>query len=204
MSNVANMPRIYRTSSIPVILRSARERAVNPNIRTKTALAASLGITYNRLSRMEDGLAEIPLELAYEWCLSVGDRVSWKMILHIYGAGLPATDPRLLESLADQLNDYIEQAQEGILAAEHLKQISKSRRPGMDFTETQTVEIIRLAKQIRDTDQASENVLDSLSINWGVRIDEVDRLWVQKAVANRVVPPTVQHMDEIKREAIGV
>jgi hypothetical protein len=204
MPNTASKLKIYRTLRIKDILRIARERAVNPNMRTKKALSDALGITYMRLSGMEDGTSQIPMELAYEWCQVTGDRSAWQAILHIYGYTLPPTDPRLIESLSDQLTNYIEQAREGMAAAERLQEISSDRRPGVDFDERDIEEILRLAKQIRDTDQSSECVIESLEINWDLCIEDVDRQWTQQALSDHVVVPSIDELDEIKREAIGV
>lgn len=204
MTNEIKKHRIYRASSIARILRIARERSVNENLRTKTALAEELGITALRLTNMEKGTSLIPLDLAYEWCKAVEDKTAWRAIMHAYGESLPPTDPQLLNSVANQLTNYIEQSQQGIRAAERLLQISKDRRPKLAFSDKQVDEIINLATEIRDTDQSSECVLDSLAMNWNVCTDEVDRRWIQEAAVDRVIVTSLKQLDEIKREAIGV
>lgn len=125
-------------------------------------------------------------------------------ILHTYGAGLPPTDPRLIESLPNQLNNFIEQAEEAITAARRLLEISADQRPSIGFSRDKKEEIIKLATEIRDNDQACECALDSLVLNWGVSISDVDRRWTQPALADHVVVTNVDLMDEIKREVIGV
>ncbi|WP_153465045.1 helix-turn-helix domain-containing protein [Sediminibacillus terrae] len=202
MANITKRLSIYRTSSVPSLLRIARERSDNPNMRAKVTLSEELGIDRKRLSRMEEGTSPIPLDLAYEWCKVCGDMVAWRAIKHVYGDGLPPTDPRLIESLPNQLQNYIEQAEEGIKAAKKLLDMSADLRPGIGFNNQQLEEIETLATEIRDTDQASECVLDSLTINWGVSLEEVDRRWTQQALADHIVIPSVDQMDEIKREAV--
>ncbi|GGE47976.1 hypothetical protein GCM10011391_28450 [Pullulanibacillus camelliae] len=199
-----NHTTLYGGSAIPTILKIARERSTNENMRTKKALADALGTTPYRIAYIEAGVKQINLEDALEWCKVTEDRTAHKAILHAYGYGLPPTDPRLLQSLPNQLVNYIEQAKQGIEAAEKLLSISTQLRPHQRLDEYLVNDIQRLAEEILDTDQAAECVLESIRINLDVDIEDIRYRWIREALADEVVINTVSKMDEIQREAIGI
>lgn len=203
MGNRTESFSIYRPSSIRNILKSARERAVNPNMRTKKELSAVLGITYNRLSGMEDGTSQIPMELAYEWCMALEDETSWRMILHTYGASLPPTDPRLTTIPDRQFNNFKKQVKEALEAIEALTEICRDIRPGKKLDEKQMNVVVEHAQQVFDMKQATDCVLDSLKENLGLHIEDVIRRWTQKALVDGVVLQSIKQYDEIKREVLS-
>lgn len=199
MGNTLSKVRLYSPSSIGSILRIARERACQEERRTKRYMAESLGITVSRLTNIEEGFSQIPFEIAIEWCQIVEDDTALEQIKHIYGMDLPATDPRLLESVQDQLSNFIEQATQSIKAAEDLLRLSKDIRPRTG-TEKYADIILEKAEEILDVKQAASNVLTSLKMKWKLDTDQLHRNWIQEAIADEVIIPSVSQFENIKKE----
>ncbi|EIJ79168.1 hypothetical protein PB1_16464 [Bacillus methanolicus PB1] len=200
MANAVAKTRLYSPSAIGNILRIARERACQEERRTKRYMAEALGITVERLSRIEAGTAQVPFELAVEWCHIVEDYTALAKIKHIYGMELPPTDPRLLKSVSDQLVNFIRQASDAIEAAKKLLYISTQLRPGDQISETLEADVLNHAEEILDTKQAAECVLDSMQRNWRLCRDTLNRNWIQEAIADRVIISSVAQYENIRKE----
>ncbi|WP_042348294.1 helix-turn-helix domain-containing protein [Bacillus massiliigorillae] len=200
MANIFNGATLYSPSQIGSILRISRERACQEEQRTKKYVAEQLGITVQRLTNIEAGFSQPPFELATDWCRVVGDYTALSQIKHIYKMGLPPTDPRLLESVPNQLNNLVAQAEGAIEAAKKLSKISMNMRPGDMFNEVQNYEVVKLAEEILDMQQAAEATLISLCNNWGINFDDVVKNWTQEAIADRVIIPSVSQYENIRKE----
>lgn len=198
MGNAFAKTRLYSPSAIGDILRIARERACQEERRTKRYMALALGITVDRLTRMENGTARVPFEIAIEWCRVVEDETALEQIKHIYGMGLPPTDPRLLDSVPTQLANFIRQANQAIDAAKRLMQMSTDLRPGDQVSESN--EVMRDAEDLLDIKQAAECVLASMKKNWGLNIEKVNQSWMQEAIVDRVVIQSVSEFEKIRKE----
>jgi len=199
MENKKTYTTIYRPSAIPSLLKTARERSVNANMRQKKQLAEALGISPARLSNIEDGTAVCPLDLAIDWCRAVDDAVTEKAILYIHGTALPPTHPRLIRDLASQLVNHLEQLEEGRQATRRLLEIYADIKPDMPLSESQLNEVEDLALQIVDTDQSSECVLDSISLNWGIDRKRVTDKWVLKTWNGGVIIRSSERLAQIKK-----
>ncbi|MGM7634206.1 hypothetical protein [Bacillus sp. Hm123] len=200
MANTFSKTRLYSPSAIGDILRIARERSCQEERRTKRYMAKALGITVDRLTRMEEGTSQVPYDLAVEWCNIVNDQTALKQINHIYGMTLPPTDPRLLLSVPDQLNNFIRQAKRAIEAAKALKDISRNRRPGRPFSEHDERSILNLSEEILDVQQSSECVIGSMEENWGLCKDTLHRNWITEAISDHVIIHSVTQFEEIRKE----
>ncbi|MFJ8268499.1 helix-turn-helix domain-containing protein [Peribacillus asahii] len=201
MANTLNRLSLYSPSQIGEILKIARERACQEERRTKRFVSEELGITVQRLTNIEAGFSNPPFELAVEWCKVIGDYTALEKIKHIYQMGLPATDPRLLESVPNQLINLIQQAEGAIEAAQSLLKISKNMRPGGVVNETANVEMLGLAEEILDLQQAAEAALSSMRQNWSLDMEQVIRSWTQEAIHDGVVVSSVSAYKRIKDEA---
>ncbi|MGG1595609.1 hypothetical protein [Terribacillus saccharophilus] len=199
MENKKTYTTIYRPSAIPSLLKTARERSVNTNMRQKKQLAKELGISQPRLSNIEDGVSVCPLDLALEWCRAVNDRTTEQAILHIFGTALPPTHPALVRNLPSQLVNHLEQLEEGINVTRRLLQIYADARPDKPFDAAQINEIEELAVQIVDTDQSSGCVLDSMALNWNINKDGVIDRWVLKTMNDGVIVRSSERLAQIKR-----
>ncbi|MEK4030741.1 hypothetical protein MKZ02_19685 [Pseudobacillus sp. FSL P4-0506] len=200
MSNTLTQVCLYSPSQIGEILKIARERACQEERRTKRFISEHLGITLQRLNNIEAGYSKPEFELAYDWCRLVEDETALDKIKHIYQVDLPATDPRLLESVDRQLTNLIDQAKGAISAAEKLQKISKDMRPGRSLTEQTNLEILNLAEEILDLKQAATATLTSMRINWDLDTGKVVKNWIQEALADQVIVPSVSKFEEIRRE----
>ncbi|USK71733.1 helix-turn-helix domain-containing protein [Peribacillus asahii] len=200
MSNNLNRVVLYSPSQIGEILKIARERACQEERRTKRFVSEGLGITVQRLTNIEEGFSNPPFELAVDWCQLVEDYTALEKIKHIYQMGLPATDPRLLESVPNQLINLIQQATGAIGAAESLLQISKDMRPGKPISERTSSDMLHLAEEILDLKQAVEATLSSMRKNWGLDIEQVTKNWIQEALADQVIISSVSHFEDIRKE----
>ncbi|MEH6943513.1 sporulation sigma factor-processing peptidase [Bacillus sp. JJ722] len=200
MSNTRVRGSLYSASQIGEILKIVRERACQEEQRTKTYFCTQLGITQQRLTNIESGFSAPPFELAADWCRLVGDHTALSKIKHIYRVGLPATDPRLLISVPNQLQNLIQQAEGAIKAAETLLSISKDMRPGRKIKEAVNAEIEKLAEEVLDLQQAAEATLLSMSENWKLDLDKVMSNWTQEALVDQVIIPSVGHFDDIKKQ----
>lgn len=87
----------------------ARECCEDETLTPKKGLAVHLGITYERLKNIEAGISQVPFELAMDWCDATRAPLNKQAIKHIYGVGLPPTDPRLTSDVNLQLMNYIKQ-----------------------------------------------------------------------------------------------
>lgn len=63
-----------------------------------------------------------------DWCHATGAKLNQQAIKHIYGVGLPPTDPRLTQDVNLQLMNYIKQAEEGIAAAKEIMNLQVTTR----------------------------------------------------------------------------
>ena len=200
MANKGYQSRLYGPQSIGRILRIARERASQEERRTKRYMAEALGITVDRLTRMENGTAQISFEIAVEWCRIVEDDVALQKIEHIYLNELPPTDPRLLQNVTDQLVNFRRQAEEAIKAVDKLLEISLQQRPGKQMDKNQTEDAYRYAEEILDTYQAAECVLKSMQDQWRLDIDRLKQSWILEAIAEGVVIPSVSAYENLKKD----
>ncbi|MBM0064970.1 sporulation sigma factor-processing peptidase [Alkalicoccobacillus gibsonii] len=198
MTNTLQKNRLYSPSAIGTILKIARERARKDERRTKQFMADSLGISLPRLTRFEDGQSQIPFEMALEWCDICEDYTAKAKIKHIYGLDLPATDPRLLESVTDQLVNFMRQAQQAIDSAKDLLIMGTQIRPGEPASERFISEMYKHAEEILDMKQATESTLQSMSINWELDRQRLRGSWIQEALADKVVIASVSAYEEIK------
>lgn len=199
MGNTFSKTRLYSPSSIGDILRISRERACQEERRTKRFMAEALGITVTRLTNMEEGVSQIPFEIAIEWCQVVEDYTALEKIKHIYGMDLPPTDPRLLDSVQDQLTNFIEQATQAISAAEELLRLSKDMRPGTGSEKFADI-ILEKAEEILDVKQAASNVLTVLNTKWGLNLEKLNRNWIQEAIVDQVIIHSVSQFEDIRKE----
>ncbi|MED4885048.1 helix-turn-helix transcriptional regulator [Bacillus smithii] len=198
MANTLTKPRLYSPSQIGDILRIARERACQEERRTKRYMAEALGITVDRLTRIENGTAQVPFELAIEWCEIVEDDTALAQIKHIYGMDLPPTDPRLLDSVPTQLANFISQAKQAIEVAKRLLKMSTEIRPGDNLSDS--YDLLKDVEEFVDIKQATECVLTSLKNNWKVNMDKVNQNWTQEAIHDRVIIPSVSQFESIRKE----
>lgn len=200
MANTVNRTRLYSPSAIGSILRIARERACQEERRTKRYMIEHLGITVDRLNRIEAGTAQVPFDLAVEWCNLVGDKTALKQILHIYGMDLPPTDPRILTSVPEQLINFIRQATDAIEAANKLLHFSTRLRPGDSITDDYQLEMLKQAEEILDIKQSAECVITSMEEKWGLDTDTLNRNWIQEAIVDRVIIESVTKYETIRKE----
>lgn len=200
MTNTRSRACLYSPSQIGEILKIARERSCQEERRTKRFMAKELGITEQRLTNIEKGFSHPTFEIAADWCRIVEDYVALAKIKHIYRMGLPPTDPRLLISVPNQLTNLIKQAHGAIGAAESLMQISADMRPGRTISDHVATDILKMAEEILDMKQAAEATLQSMQKSWNLNIEEVERNWIQEAIADQVIIPSVTAYEVIRKE----
>ncbi|CAI8803670.1 sporulation sigma factor-processing peptidase [Bacillus pseudomycoides] len=184
---------IYCNSSIGGLLRNARECCENAHYRTKKGLAEYLGITYERLKNIESGFSKVPFELAMDWCDATRAPLNKQAIKHIYGVGLPPTDPRLTSDVNLQLMNYIKQAEEGIAAAKEIMNLQITTR-SWKLDEKKKHEYAVHAKEIFDTIQATQCVVQALEqVHFGI-MEQIQKSWLQKAMSENVI---IQSVDSL-------
>ena len=198
MTNTLHKNRLYSPSSIAPILKVARERASKDERRTKQYMAKALGITLPRLTNIENGQAHVPFELAVDWCDICEDYTAKAKIIHIYGLGLPATDPRLLESVTDQLVNFMRQAQQAIDSTKELLIMSTQIRPGESPSERFVSDMYKNAEEVLDMKQATESLLQSMANNWELDRQKLKGNWIQEAIADKVIIPSFNAYEELK------
>ncbi|MCM3735567.1 helix-turn-helix transcriptional regulator [Bacillus cytotoxicus] len=185
--------RIYSNSSIGMLLQNARECCENAHYRTKKGLSEYLGITHERLTRIESGLSKPEFELAMDWCHATGASLNKEAIKHIYGVALPPTDPRLTQDVNLQLMNYIKQAEEGIAAAKEIMNLQITTR-AWQIDEKKKHEYAVHAKEIFDTIQATQCVIQALEqVHFGI-MEQIQKSWLQKAMSDNVVIQTVDSL----------
>ncbi|WP_203363051.1 sporulation sigma factor-processing peptidase [Bacillus sp. REN10] len=200
MTNTLKRTCLYSPSQIGEILKIARERSCQEERRTKRYVSEQLGITLQRLNNIEAGFSQAPFELAADWCRLVEDETALAKIKHAYQISLPATDPRLLQSVENQFTNLIEQSKQAITAAKILRKMGKDMRPGQSLTEQTNLEILKLAEEILDLKQAADATLTSMRMNWNLDTEEVTRSWILEAISDRVIIPSVSKFEEIRKE----
>ncbi|QWG59943.1 sporulation sigma factor-processing peptidase [Bacillus mycoides] len=184
---------IYCNSAIGELLQNARECCDNVQLKTKKGLSKYLGITHERLTRIESGLSKPEFELAMDWCHATGAKLNQQAIKHIYGVGLPPTDPRLTQDVNLQLMNYIKQAEEGIIAAKEIMNLQVATR-SWKLDEKKKHEYAVHAKEIFDTIQATQCVVQALEqVHFGI-MEQIQRSWLQKAMAENVI---IQSVDSL-------
>jgi len=184
---------VYCNSSINNLLQNARACCENTELKTKKGLAKYLGITYERLLRIESGQSKPEFELAMDWCDATGARLNKQAIKHIYGVGLPPTDPRLTQDVNLQLMNYIKQAEEGIVAAKAIMNLQVTTR-SWRLSEQKKHEYAIHAKEIFDMIQATQCVVQSLTQVHSEIMDQIQRSWLQKAVSENVIIHSVESL----------
>lgn len=200
MANTRKRACLYSASQIGEILKIARERSCQEERRTKRFMAKELCITEQRLTNIENGFSQPTFEIAADWCRISQDYVALAKIKHIYRMGLPPTDPRIQNSVPDQLTNLKKQAKGAIMAAESLLEISTDMRPGRTLTDRIVADIIKMAEEILDMKQAAESTLQAMVKNWHLNIEEVERNWIQEALADQVIIPSVTAYEVIRKE----
>ncbi|EZH67932.1 hypothetical protein DH09_08425 [Bacillaceae bacterium JMAK1] len=199
----ANSHSLYRASRIKDILRIARDRASQPERRTKQWLSRELGLSYRALTAIEDGDTPPSLETAIAWCDAVNDSLAKQKILYIYGlTPLPPTDPRLLADMSTQLINFVNEIKEAEEAARQLQMISVSKRPGKEFSQIELEEVESLLKQILDVRQASYCIADVAENVWGVAKEHVRNRWIAQSIATGVVVKSVEQYEAYKSEKV--
>lgn len=200
VANTLSKTRLYSPSAIGDILRIARERARQEEQRTKKYMAEALGITVDRLTRMEQGTSQVPFEIAQEWCSILGDYTALKKIKHIYGLALPPVDPWLLQSIPNQLTNFIQQATGAVEAAKKLLHMSKQLRYNDPITESMKSDMLKHAEEVLDVQQASDCVLAALRMHWELDYEILVKNWIQEAIADRVIIPSVSQFETMRKE----
>ncbi|TDQ35239.1 helix-turn-helix domain-containing protein [Aureibacillus halotolerans] len=200
MQNKNQGGRIYRASAIKDILRIARERSCQAERRTKKWLAEELGITTVRLTGIEQGTSQVPLDLAIAWCDAVGDKVAKQKILYIYGVALPPTDPRLLESVPAQFINFQSELREAIDQIEIFKQVYLDIRPGRPLKENHLEVAKRAMKQVMDVKQASQCLSAAVEKAIGISVEQTMSSWVQQAVADGVVMRSIDDYEDYAKD----
>ncbi|WP_374452347.1 N-acetylmuramoyl-L-alanine amidase C-terminal domain-containing protein [Bacillus sp. 17RED48] len=84
---------IYCNSAIGELLQNARECCDNVQLKTKKGLSKYLGITHERLTRIESGLSKPEFELAMDWCHATGAQMTGTFLLQGDGLTFVVTDP---------------------------------------------------------------------------------------------------------------
>ncbi len=199
MTNTLHQTRLYKASQIKDVLRIARERSCQPEYRTKQRMADELGITVARLTRIEDGTAQVTMELAIQWCEIVKDYTALAKVRHIWGLDLPATNPLLQEDVLAQLINFKRQAKQAIEAVTSLLDVSVQLRPGDIAAERFEQELYMNAEEILDMKQATESLLESMRMAWGLDRERLRRGWIQEALNDGILINSVSHYEEIKR-----
>ncbi|MFJ8529666.1 sporulation sigma factor-processing peptidase [Bacillus sp. NPDC094106] len=189
---------IYCNSSVGMLLRGARECCEDPTLTTKKGLAAHLGITYERLKNIEAGVAQVPFELAMDWCDATAAPLNKQAIKHIYGVGLPPTDPRLTSDVNLQLMNYIKQAEDGIRAAKEIIKLQVTTRP-WQMDDSKQKEYAQHATEIYDMIQATQCVIQSLEGVHSGLLEEVKGNWLRKAISESVVVRSVDSLLKLTR-----
>ncbi|EMA6341717.1 sporulation sigma factor-processing peptidase [Bacillus cytotoxicus] len=189
---------IYCNSSINTLLQNARESCEDATLKTKKGLAEYLGITYERLKNIESGFSKPPFELAMDWCEATGARLNKQAIKHIYGVGLPPTDPRLTQDVNLQLMNYIKQAEEGIAAAKEIMNLQVTTR-SWQMDEKKKHEYAIHAKEIFDMIQATQCVVQALTQVHPDIMDQIQRNWLQKAMAESVIIHSVEKLMNLSK-----
>ncbi|WP_459499875.1 sporulation sigma factor-processing peptidase [Bacillus sp. C1] len=184
---------IYCNSSINTLLQNARECCEDATLKTKKGLAEYLGITYDRLKNIEAGFSKPPFELAMDWCDATKATLNKQAIKHIYGVGLPPTDPRLTQDVNLQLMNYIKQAEEGIAAAKEIMNLQITTR-SWQLSEQKKHEYAVHAKEIFDMIQATQCVVQALSQVHSDIMDQIQRSWLQKAISENVIIHSVDSL----------
>lgn len=193
---------IYRTSSVNRILQTARENCPDKELSTKKGLANYLGIGIARLTNIECGFSIPPLELSLDWCAAVGDSEAFQMIQHIYGIGLPPTDPRLLDT-TKQLYNLIKQCEEAVQSANKLMEYIRNIRPKKSISVDDIKRNDEIAKQIYDLKQASSITLNSLETQGLISSkNEVGRLWVQKARVDGILIDSFEEYETLRKKEL--
>ncbi|MFZ4452055.1 hypothetical protein [Salibacterium aidingense] len=200
MQNSPAKAKLYNPSAIPTILKTARERALKPERRTKRWLTEHLGISERRLTGIEEGTSQIHLDECIEWCEAVEDPEALEQIMHIYGIGLPPTDPRLLESVSDQLDNLKPEIEEAFQAAKQIEQLSQRWRPWKGFKEHDQQLVESTAKQIFDIKHAAECLLSAMEKEWGLNKQHVEATWINGAISNDIVMRSVSDYEKLRRE----
>ncbi|WP_026701477.1 hypothetical protein [Salibacterium aidingense] len=200
MQNTSTKSKLYSPSSIPTVLKTARERALKPERRTKRWLAEQLGMTERRLTGIEDGTSQIHLEECIEWCEAVEDFLALKHILHIYGISEPPTDPRLLDSVSMQLDNFKTEVEEGFTAAKDIEKLSQHWRPWKGFEDRDRQQMQAAAKQIRDVRHAADCLLTAMDNEWGLNRKYVEATWINGGIANNILMHSVGVYEELRRE----
>ncbi|PGT60345.1 sporulation sigma factor-processing peptidase [Bacillus cereus] len=184
---------IYSNSSMSNLLQNARECCENAELKTKKGLAKYLGITYERLLRIESGQSKPEFELAMDWCDAVKAPLNKQAIKHIYGVGLPPTDPRLTQDVNLQLMNYIKQAEEGIRAAKEIMTLQVTTRP-WQMNDANKKEYAQHAIEIYDMIQATNCVIQALEGVHPGLFEEVKGNWLRKAISESVVVRSVDSL----------
>ncbi|MGY4689305.1 hypothetical protein [Salibacterium sp. K-3] len=200
MQNKTAKSRLYSPSSIPTILKTARERAWKPERRTKRWLAKQLGMTERRLSGIEDGTSQIHLEECIEWCETVEDTLALELILHVYGLSEPPTDPRLLDNVPSQLDNFKAEVEESFTAAKDIEKLSQHWRPWKGFEDREQQQVQATAKQIRDVRHAADCLLTAMNNEWGMNQQYVEATWINGGIANNILMHSIGAFEELRRE----
>lgn len=128
-----------------------------------------------------------------DWCDATGANLNKQAIKHIYGVGLPPTDPRLTTDINLQLMNYIKQAEEGIAAAREIMNLQVTTR-SWQMDEKKKHEYAIHAKEIFDTIQATQCVVQALEqVHFGI-MEQIQKSWLQKAMSENVIIHSVDHL----------
>lgn len=184
------------------VLKTARESACQPEHRTKQGLANAIGIQAKRVTGIEDGTSECTLDLAIAWCEAVEDQTAKAKILHMYDLGLPVTNPLLIDNPLTQILNFKRQAAQAIDALDEIMDLSIQLRPGDNMAEKFKEELYRHAEEILDMKQASDCLLESLRVNWGLDRGKLRSNWTLEALADGILIQSVSHYEEIKKNQI--
>ncbi|SFP17492.1 hypothetical protein [Salibacterium halotolerans] len=200
MQNKTEKARLYNPSAIPTILKTARERAKKPERRTKRWLAEQLGMTERRLTGIEDGTSQVHLEECIEWCEAVEDFLALKHILHIYGISEPPTDPRLLDNVPSQLDNFKAEVEESFIAAKDIEKLSQHWRPWKGFEDRDRQQMQASAKQIRDVRHAADCLIVAMENQWGLNQQYVEATWINGGIANNILMHSIGAFENLRKE----
>ncbi len=189
---------VYCNSSIGMLLQGARECCEDETLTTKKGLAANLGITYERLKNIEAGMSQVPFELAMDWCDATKAPLNKQAIKHIYGVGLPPTDPRLTSDVNLQLMNYIKQAEDGINAAKEIMKLQVTTR-SWQMNDSKKKEYAQHATEIYDMIQATQCVIQALEGVHPGLLEEVNGNWLRKAISDNVVVHSVDKLLKLSK-----
>ncbi|GAA0463219.1 hypothetical protein GCM10008935_18580 [Alkalibacillus silvisoli] len=189
----------YRKSNFGEWLRYFRINSRDSSIESQSSLGKELHLDQKQISKIERGEVEPRIETAFKWCEITGWEEGQDIIANMYQLhpfAVPPVHPELSQRLSDSIGNMRQQMLTAIESLDHIERINNKRRPGRDLEIDDVLK--KRISDLFDLMPAVKSMMYAAKRDISLDIKEINQMWTCRCVADQVVMPTLNQMEQGK------